>query len=271
MDDTHRKAGWARGFGAAALACGLVLSAIIALAPTTAAAANRTLDLYFTHTKERLKIVYKRNGAYVPSALRDLNRFLRDWRRNEATKMDPELFDLIWEVQQEFGGKTIHVVSAYRSPATNSMLRKRSRGVAKNSQHMAGKAIDFYIKGAKISKVREEGIKRQVGGVGYYPSSRSPFVHMDTGRVRAWPRMSHGQLARLFPDGKTLHVPSNGKPLKGYKEAQALEKAGKLQKLKGGTSVGVRSLFAFAGGGGSTRSAAAATAPPRPSNWAPVS
>ncbi|MEM8662853.1 MAG: DUF882 domain-containing protein [Pseudomonadota bacterium] len=225
----------------------IVAGAALAL-PTQASAQSRTLELYFTHTKESIKVVYKRNGRYVHSGLRDLNRFLRDWRRNESTKMDPELFDLLWEVQQEFGGRKIHIVSAYRSPATNSMLRRRSRGVARNSQHMQGRAIDFFIPGAKISKVRQEGMKRQVGGVGYYPRSGSPFVHFDTGRVRSWPRMPRGQLARLFPDGKTLHLPSNGKPLKGYAAAQKAEKAGKLASLnsRGG---GRRSLFGFGGSG----------------------
>ncbi len=151
--------------------------------------------------------------------------------------MDPELFDLLWELQQEFGG-TINVVSAYRSPATNSMLRRRSRGVAKNSQHMAGRAIDFYIKGANLAKLRAAGMRRQVGGVGYYPTSGSPFVHMDTGSVRAWPRMSRSQLASIFPNGKTLHLPADGKPLSGYAEAQRLEKEGKLTNLRGGGGSG---------------------------------
>lgn len=227
---------------------GLAAILVVVFASGQAAAAVRTLDLYVTQTKERLQIVYKRNGAYVPSALRELNRFLRDWRRNESTQMDPELFDLIWEVQQEFGGRTVRIVSAYRSPATNSMLRRRSRGVAKNSQHMAGKAMDFYIPGVGISKIRREGMKRQVGGVGYYPRSRTPFVHLDTGRVRSWPRMSRSELAGLFPDGKTLHLPSSGKPLSGYQAAQEAEKAGKLASLQGGSPLGVRSLLAFAGG-----------------------
>lgn len=240
----------------------LVLSVVLAVAmlatlATAAQAGTRSLKLYFTHTKESLTVVYKRNGRYDPKGIRDLNRFFRDWRRNESTKMDPELFDLLWEVQQEFGGKTLHIVSAYRSPATNSMLRRRSRGVARNSKHMAGKAIDFFIPGANMSKVRAAGMKRQVGGVGYYPRSSSAFVHFDTGRVRSWPRMSQRELSRLFPDGKTLHLPSNGKPLSGYKEAQRLEKQGKLARLDGGSSFGVGSLFAFAGGSGRSNGSAA--------------
>ena len=239
--------------------CAPLLVAVLlsAFGTAPAAAENRTLDLYFTHTKENLKVVYKRNGSYVPSALRDLNRFLRDWRRNESTKMDPELFDLLWEVQQEFGGNKIYIVSAYRSPATNNMLRQRSRGVAKNSQHMRGHAIDFYIPGANLSKLRAAGIRRQVGGVGYYPTSGSPFVHFDTGSVRAWPRMSRAELARIFPDGKTLHLPASGGPLARYADAQALEKQGKLASLKsGGGGGGGISLFGF---GGSGRQVASAT------------
>lgn len=233
--------------------------ALALLAPQAAKAQTRTLELYFTHTKESIKVVYKRNGRYDPSGLRELNRFLRDWRRNESTKMDPELFDLLWELQQEFGGKKIYVVSAYRSPATNAMLRSRSRGVAKNSQHMVGHAIDFYIPGANLAKLRAEGIRRQVGGVGYYPNSGSPFVHMDVGRVRAWPRMSYSELAKIFPDGKTLHIASNGKTLSGYAAAEAAERAGKLASLdsrggNGGGGGGLN-LFGFGGGGRQVASA----------------
>ena len=222
----------------------LVIMAV-ALPPDPAFARSRTLDLYFTHTRENLKIVYKRNGRHVPSALRKINRFLRDWRRNESTKMDPELLDLLWDVQQEFGGRTIHVVSAYRSPATNRMLRRRSRGVASKSQHMVGRAIDFYIKGVDVSKLREAGMRRQVGGVGYYPRSGTPFVHFDTGSVRAWPRMSRRKLAKVFPDGETLHLPKSGKPLANYTRAKKLEEKGKLAKLDGGGG----SFFGFGGGG----------------------
>ncbi|MEM8550788.1 MAG: DUF882 domain-containing protein [Pseudomonadota bacterium] len=248
-----RPAGFAAGLkvrrAAAALLCAAVVGVAVSVLPATASANTRTLDLYFTHTKERLKVTYKRNGRFVASGLRDLNRFLRDWRRNESTKMDPELFDLLWEVQQQFGGRTIHVVSAYRSPATNTMLRRRSRGVARNSQHMAGRAIDFFIEGANMARVREAGMKRQVGGVGYYPRSGTAFVHFDTGRVRSWPRMSRRQLAKLFPNGKTMHLPRSGKPLSGYKAAVAAEKQGKLASLNGGGSIagGVRSLFGFGG------------------------
>ncbi len=189
-----------------------------------AKAETRTLYLYYTHTKETKKITFKRNGRYVKKGLDELSYMLRDWRRNEVTKMDPALFDLVWEVYQESGASgPIHVVSAYRSPKTNEMLRSRSRAVAKGSRHTKGQALDFFIPGVPTRKLREIAMKKQIGGVGYYPASNSPFVHLDTGSVRAWPRMTKTQLARLFPDGKTLHLPNTGVPLsrEGYKLAQA--------------------------------------------------
>ncbi|WP_235974844.1 DUF882 domain-containing protein [Stappia albiluteola] len=196
-------------------------------ASSEAAAETRSLKLYNTHTHERVEITFKKNGRYVSSGLRDLNRFLRDWRRNESTQMDPKLFDLIWEVYQKTGtSQPIHVVSGYRSPATNNMLRSRSRGVAKNSQHTRGKAMDFFIPGFDLAKLRALGLRKEVGGVGFYPTSGSPFVHMDTGSVRHWPRMTRSQLAKVFPDGVTIHVPSDGKPMPGYQQALARHKKG---------------------------------------------
>jgi uncharacterized protein YcbK (DUF882 family) len=189
---------------------------------SSAAAETRSLKLYFVHTKERAEIVFKRNGRFDARGLQQINMMLRDWRRNEPTKMDPRLFDLVWEVYRRSGGKDyIHVVSAYRSPATNGMLRSRSKGVAKNSQHMLGKAMDFYIPGVKLATLRSLAMQMQVGGVGYYPTSGSPFVHLDVGGVRAWPRMSRQELVRLFPDGNTVHLPADGKPLPGYQQALA--------------------------------------------------
>ncbi len=190
----------------------------------SAAAEDRALKLFFTHTGERATIVFKRGGKYDPRGLAQINRFLRDWRKNEPTRIDPELLDLVWEVYQRSGAReSIHVVSAYRSPSTNSMLRNRSRssGVAKHSQHTLGKAMDFYIPGVKLASLRAIAMQMQIGGVGFYPNSGSPFVHLDVGRVRAWPRMPRQELARLFPNGKTLHVPADGRPLPGYEVAVA--------------------------------------------------
>jgi len=209
----------------------VLLVLIFAAFPMASASAEtRKLKLYFLHTGERAEITFKKNGKYVKGGLKKINHFLRDWRRNEPTKMNPRLLDLIWEVYQETGSrKYIHVISAYRSPATNSLLRKRGRGVARKSQHTLGNALDFFIPGVSLSKLRNIGLRKGIGGVGYYPKSGSPFVHMDTGRVRHWPRMSRRELVKVFPKGRTLHVPTDGKPLPGYNIA----KANYERKMKG--------------------------------------
>jgi uncharacterized protein YcbK (DUF882 family) len=212
-----------RAFARLAMAAVLTISAVLVPAPAQAAS-ERALYLYYTHTKETARIVFKRNGQYVQSGLSELNTFLRDWRRNEPANMDPRLFDLVWEVYQEVGGsEPINVVSAYRSPQTNAMLAANSSGVADNSQHMRGTAMDFFIPGVPLARLRATAMRKQVGGVGYYPTSGSPFVHLDTGSVRAWPRMTRAQLAELFPDGRTMHLPTDGTPLsqEGYQVAMA--------------------------------------------------
>ncbi|UWU18081.1 DUF882 domain-containing protein (plasmid) [Rhizobium sullae] len=211
------------------LAAQTILPALLALpaligSASFASAEDRTLKLFFTHTGERATITFKRDGRFDPKGLSQINRFLRDWRRNEPTRMDPRLLDLVWEVYKRSGAKDyIHIVSAYRSPATNNMLRNRSRstGVARKSQHMLGKAMDFYVPGVKLSTLRALAMQMQVGGVGYYPTSGSPFVHLDVGNVRAWPRMSRQELARIFPNGQTVHLPADGRPLPGYNQAVA--------------------------------------------------
>ena len=216
----------------------LALSFLMLAAPA-ARAETRTLKLYFIHTKEKAEITFKRNGRYDQAGLKKINTFLRDWRRNEPTKMDPRLLDAVWEAYRSVGARDyIHVVSAYRSPATNSMLRKRSKGVANKSQHMLGKAMDFYIPGVSLKKLRDAGLKAQAGGVGYYPRSGSPFVHMDVGNVRHWPRMSRRELVAVFPNGKTLHVPSDGKPLPGFETALASYQS---RKKTGGTALALAS------------------------------
>lgn len=198
------------------------------MAAAAASSETRSLKVYFVHTGEKAEITFKRNGRYDPEGLAQLSRILRDWRRNEPTKMDPRLFDLIWEAYQASGSREyLHVVSGYRSPATNGMLRSRSKSVAEKSQHMLGKAMDFYLPDVPLKKMREIGLKMQAGGVGYYPTSGSPFVHFDVGNVRHWPRMSRQELVALFPNGNTLHVPSDGKPLPGFDQALAAYEARK--------------------------------------------
>ncbi len=193
------------------------------MAPQGAGASdNRTISLHNIHTHENLTITYKKNGRFDDEALKKLNAFMRDWRKDEEVRMDPQLFDMLWEVHAEVKASgPIHVVCGYRSPATNSMLRSRSGGVAKTSLHMQGKAIDFSIPSAEVADVRAAALRIQGGGVGYYPTSGIPFVHMDVGSVRHWPRMTRDQLVKVFPDGRTLHVPTDGSPLPGYELAQA--------------------------------------------------
>lgn len=211
----------------------LLLAALVAVAtlappailPAYAAGDERTIYLHHTHTGQTGRFTFKRNGKYDPRVLKELNVFLADWRTKEPTKMDPALFDLLWSVYREVGGKQpINIVSSYRSPKTNAMLASKSSGVADNSQHMRGKAMDFFIPGINLATLRAVAMKHQVGGVGYYPTSGSPFVHLDTGNVRAWPRMTRAQLKKVFPDGKTLHLPTDGTPLssagRAYAQAQ---------------------------------------------------
>lgn len=187
---------------------------------------TRTISFHHVHTGEDLTITYKREGRYDEAALTKINHIMRDWRRDEPIKMDPHLIDLVWEVQREAGGKQpIQIICGYRAPATNSMLRARSRGVAQFSQHMLGKAMDFYMPDVQLAKIREIGLHLQRGGVGFYPTSGSPFVHLDTGNVRHWPKVSREYLAKIFPDGKTVHVPIDGRPMPGYQLAMAEIKA----------------------------------------------
>jgi len=196
---------------------------IAAVSGANAAGETRTISLHNIHTREDLNIAYKKNGQFDDAALRKLNAFMRDWRKEEETRMDPQLFDMLWEVHQEVKATgPIHVVCGYRSPNTNEMLRSRSRssGVAKTSLHMQGKAIDFSIPSADVADVRAAALRIQGGGVGYYPTSGIPFVHMDVGNVRHWPRMTRDQLVKVFPSGRTLHLSTDG-PLPGYELALA--------------------------------------------------
>jgi uncharacterized protein YcbK (DUF882 family) len=191
-----------------------------------ASAETRSLKLYNAHTRESATIVYKRDGRFDQAGLTQLNRFMRDWRQNKPTKMDPKLYDVLWEVYRKSGAtRPITVICGYRAPETNAQLRRRSSGVAENSLHTKGMAIDYFIPGVPLAKLRALGLQAQAGGVGYYPKSGSPFVHMDTGSVRHWPRMSRSELVAVFPKGGTLHTGTDGKPLPGYSEALAAYKA----------------------------------------------
>src|SRR3954471_4394230 len=206
----------------AGLASLLLLAGAGSVQDATALNETRTLSFHHTHSDEDLTVTFKRDGRYDEEALKQLNHFLRDWRSQEQTTMDRRLFDILWEVYRDVDGKKpINIISSYRSPATNSMLRRRSSGVARFSQHMLGHAMDFFIPDVPLEQIRFAGLRLQRGGVGFYPTSGSPFVHLDTGTIRHWPRMTPDQLARVFPDGRTVHVPTDGTPLKNYELAKA--------------------------------------------------
>jgi uncharacterized protein YcbK (DUF882 family) len=194
------------------------------------------LSIYHVHTKESLTITYKKNGRYIPSALQKINYVLRDWRRNEVTSIDPKTVDLMWELHADLGSQApVHIICGYRSAATNGMLKKIGRNVAKQSMHIRGKAIDLYFPDVPVAKLRGSAIVRQVGGVGYYPrSGTSGFVHIDSGKVRYWPRPSESQLAQIMKDyKKTLGARlTNGymtAQVETGKNASVLKAAGKLK------------------------------------------
>jgi uncharacterized protein YcbK (DUF882 family) len=217
-----------RSLGAIGAAAIAITLSTTSLQSVVANGETRTLSFFHTHSKESLTVTFKVNGRYDETALAKINTFLRDWRNHKETKMNPHLFDILWEVNRDTGGKQpIQIISAYRSPETNAMLRSRSSGVAEFSQHMRGNAIDFRIPDVALADLRAAGLRLQRGGVGFYPGSE--FVHMDTGSIRHWPRMTRDQLARVFPDGKTIHVPTDGVPLKNFQVAAAeLQKRGQF-------------------------------------------
>jgi uncharacterized protein YcbK (DUF882 family) len=199
------------------LASLFMVGAVDALQNAIAEGDTRTLSFHHMHTGEDITITYKRDGRYDEAALKKLDWFMRDWRKEQEAHMDPHLFDLLWQVYREVGAtQAIQIVCGYRSPGTNAMLRARSSGVAQFSQHTLGHAIDFYIPGVALADVRAIGLQLQRGGVGFYPTSGSPFVHMDTGTVRHWPSIPRETLVKIFPNGRTVHIPADGRPLPGY-------------------------------------------------------
>jgi uncharacterized protein YcbK (DUF882 family) len=168
-------------FAVAAATIGLLTS----VAGHAGLSSERALSFRHTHTNETLSIVYWRDGDYLPAALEGINRFLRDFRTGDQIKIDPELLDLLHEVYERTESRGhFEVISAYRSPKTNAMLRAKSKGVAKRSQHLLGKAIDVRLTDVPIERIRRVALELGAGGVGFY--RRSQFVHLDTGRFRTW-------------------------------------------------------------------------------------
>jgi uncharacterized protein YcbK (DUF882 family) len=159
----------------------------LGLSAASAQAAPRDLHLAFrhTHTDERLRLAFRNRHGYIQPALNRIDWLLRDFRTGESTRMDPRLYDMLHALGAACGGDTFEIISGYRSPATNTMLRKtRGGGVAKRSLHMDGKAMDIRLVGVDTVRLRDAALALGIGGVGYYPDS--DFVHIDTGPVRSW-------------------------------------------------------------------------------------
>lgn len=161
------------------------LSHAAMLAPSRTALRERTLRMYNTHTGETIKSTYWADGRFIPESMADINKLLRDHRNNQVATIDPALIVLLDQVStQARPGSVIHIISGYRSPATNQMLADTTNGVARHSMHLEGRAIDVRMPGVPLGELRKVALAAHGGGVGYYPDSQ--FVHMDTGRVRRW-------------------------------------------------------------------------------------
>ena len=204
------------------LAAGVPLLAAGGLAPgltssVKAAVPVRQVVLNHRHTGETVRTPYYADGRYLEDGLKQINRFLRDWRTDEIVDIDPRVLDIVFMLQQQLETSgPMEVLSGYRSPETNAMLRRRSRGVAQNSLHMYGMAVDLYFPGIDVAQANKAALSLQAGGVGYYPGSN--FVHVDSGPIRHW--MQRGRIVA----GKDGGVPSNfqrGVSLSGSRRTQA--------------------------------------------------
>lgn len=166
--------------------CGFAATAAaVVTMPAEAAIAPAKLSIHNAHTQETLDVTFRTGKGYDRQALAALDHILRDWRRNEVLHIDPRLFDIMARIAALVGQPPRYeVVSGYRSPETNAMLRRNGRGAAARSLHMVGQAIDLRLAGVKLSALRRTALGLAAGGVGYYP--RSNFVHLDTGDVRSW-------------------------------------------------------------------------------------
>ena len=162
-----------------------LLLLILPASRTGAGGDARTLSFYHTHTGQDVVVTYFENGDYLAEGMSQLRSFLADWRDGKQYDIDPKLMDILWRLQLTARHvDTFEVISAYRSPETNSMLNRKSKGVAKKSQHMAGKAIDVRLRGMDTKRLHQLALNLELGGVGYYEAS--DFIHVDTGRVRRW-------------------------------------------------------------------------------------
>ncbi len=175
-----------RGFLTSLAGAAVTLAAPGVIASVAAAPVrDRELSFYNTHTGEKLSATFWSDGNYLDDGIEQISWLLRDHRAGNASPIDPKLLDLLHQLQAkvEHQGE-FHVISGYRSPATNDMLSKRSSGVAKRSYHMLGQAIDVRLLGFDTPQLHKAAKSLKAGGVGYYASS--DFVHLDVGRVRYW-------------------------------------------------------------------------------------
>jgi uncharacterized protein YcbK (DUF882 family) len=164
---------------------GLVAAPALAHVALPPATGERVLSFYNTHTGEQTRATYWADGEYVASELATLDRLLRDHRSGEIVDMDPRLFDILHDLQQLTAASgAFHIISGYRSPATNAQLHRKSGGVARNSLHTRGQAIDIRLAGVELRDLHRAALSLRAGGVGNYASSG--FIHVDTGRVRTW-------------------------------------------------------------------------------------
>jgi uncharacterized protein YcbK (DUF882 family) len=161
---------------------------MVAMCPRTGSAyatRTRSLGLYAVNTGERLRVDYCIDGRYEPQSLRALDHLLRDFRTDEVYPVDPRVLDILYDVGEALeSASAYHVVCGYRSPATNEMKLRQGRGVARNSYHLTGKAIDVFLPSRGLRDIRRAALALGAGGVGYYP--RAGFVHLDIGPVRTW-------------------------------------------------------------------------------------
>lgn len=182
MNETKRHARRDMLALAAAAATGLIAAPAIAL---PIAPYKRTLAFHNLRTGDSVSLVYWAEGRYLPDAMRRITYVLRDGRTDETYPIDPRLIDLMTRLRSTLrSSEPLQIICGYRSPETNEMLRETTEGVAANSLHMVGEAVDLRVEGRSLAAVHRAALSLEAGGVGYYP--RSDFVHIDVGRVRRW-------------------------------------------------------------------------------------
>lgn len=166
-------------------ACAIAASPVVPALARSPRRPERSLSFKNTHTGDVLDVVYYAGGRYQRKALSAINLILRDWRTNEVTRMDPRVLDILHDIRRIMATNApIEIISGYRSPATNHRLASAGRGVARNSFHMRGMAVDFRLPGRDVYQLARVAKRLRKGGVGYY--RRSGFIHVDSGRPRSW-------------------------------------------------------------------------------------